>query len=230
MLIIDNEKHLKNRNQFNARSAAVLGFSKFGRNITFALNDKMKVNFKKIKKFLNKHKNEKIIIFGFTFIIWENFYKHLKNLFHKIRVKDFMSLTENLKNLNKQLSKIKIESIKKDKSKNLINDKKIGKICIREQVLKDLPPKELRAIIDQGKKEIKSGIVIAVSIFDNKLAVAVGISDDLTSKYNAVDLVKIASQVLGGKGGGGRKDFAQAGGVDKEKIEKVFTELSKNIN
>ena len=79
MLIIDNEKHLKNRNQFNARSAAVLGFSKFGRNITFALNDKMKVNFKKIKKFLNKHKNEKIIIFGFTFIIWENFYKHLKN-------------------------------------------------------------------------------------------------------------------------------------------------------
>ena len=70
----------------------------------------------------------------------------------------------------------------------------------------------------------------AISIFDNKLAVAVGISDDLTSKYNAVDLVKIASQVLGGKGGGGRKDFAQAGGVDKEKIEKVFTELSKNIN
>ena len=62
-----------------------------------------------------------------------------------------------------------MEAVQIDKSKNLINDKKIGKICIREQVLKDLPPKELRAIIDQGKKEIKSGIVIAVSIFDNKL-------------------------------------------------------------
>ncbi len=156
--------------------------------------------------------------------------KELEKFKMKPDYNDSLELTENLKNLNKQLSKIKIESIKKDKSKNLINDKKIGKICIREQVLKDLPPKELRAIIDQGKKEIKSGIVIAVSIFDNKLAVAVGISDDLTSKYNAVDLVKIASQVLGGKGGGGRKDFAQAGGVDKEKIEKVFTELSKNIN
>ena len=52
----------------------------------------------------------------------------------------------------------------------------------------------------------------------------------MTSKYNAVDLVKTASTILGGKGGGGRKDFAQAGGVDKNKIEKVFEEISKKIS
>ena len=56
-----------------------------------------------------------------------------------------------------------------------------------------------------------------------------GISKDLTSKYDAVKLVKIASEILGGKGGGGRKDFAQAGGVDKNKIEKAFKEISKKI-
>ena len=60
--------------------------------------------------------------------------------------------SENLKNLNKQLNKVKIESIKKDKSKNIIKDKKIGNILIREQILKDFPPKELRGIIIKEKK------------------------------------------------------------------------------
>ena len=114
--------------------------------------------------------------------------------------------------------------------KIIIKEKQIGKIKIREQLLKDFPPKELRAIIDQGKKEIESGIIICISIFEDKVGVAVGISKDLTSKYDAVDLVKIASETLGGKGGGGRKDFAQAGGVDKNKVEKAFKEILKRIN
>ena len=52
----------------------------------------------------------------------------------------------------------------------------------------------------------------------------------LTEKYDAVNLVKIASEILGGKGGGGRKDFAQAGGVEKNKVEKAFKEILKKIN
>ncbi len=155
--------------------------------------------------------------------------KELHFLKIKPDYKDELNLTENLKNLSKQLEKAKIENIKKDQSKNIIKEKKIGKIKIREQLLNDFPPKELRGIIDQGKKEIKSGIIISISIFENKLGVAVGISKDLTSKYDAVKLVKIASEILGGKGGGGRKDFAQAGGVDKNKIEKAFKEISKKI-
>ena len=101
---------------------------------------------------------------------------------------------------------------------------------MREQVLKDFPPKELRGIIDQGKKEIKSGIIICISIFEDKVGVAVGVTKDLTLKYDAVNLVKIASKILGGKGGGGRKDFAQAGGVNKSKIDDVFKEISKKTN
>ena len=91
-------------------------------------------------------------------------------------LKENLDLSENLKNLNKQLNKVRIESIKKDKNKNIIKDKKIGNILIREQILKDFPPKELRSVIDQGKKDIKSGIVISISTFEDKVGLAVGVS------------------------------------------------------
>jgi alanyl-tRNA synthetase len=156
--------------------------------------------------------------------------KDLKKLKINPNYKNNLDLDENLKNLKKQLNIAKIENIKKDKNKNIIKDKKIGKILIREQILKDFPPKELRSIIDQGKKDIKSGIIISISTFEDKVGVAVGVSQDLTSNYDAVHLVKIASEILGGKGGGGRKDFAQAGGLDKNKIEIVFKEISKKIS
>ncbi len=156
--------------------------------------------------------------------------KELRNLKIRPDYKENLNLSENLKNMNKQLNKVRIESIKKDKSKNIIKDKKIGNLLIREQILKDFPSKELRTIIDQGKKDIKSGIIVCISTFEDKVGLAVGVSRDLTSKYDAVDLVKTASSILGGKGGGGRKDFAQAGGVDKSKINEAFKEVSKKIS
>jgi len=141
-----------------------------------------------------------------------------------------LELTENVKNLNKQLETIKIQNIVKNKSKNVIKDKKIGSFTLRNQVLTDFPPKELRNIIDQSKKEIKEGIVVAFAIFEGKVGVAVGVTNQLTKKFDAVTLVKFASEILGGKGGGGRKDFAQAGGSNKDKIEKAIESLSKKIN
>ena len=141
-----------------------------------------------------------------------------------------LELSENLKILSKQLEKIKIQNVIKDKRKNVIKDKKMGSFIFRQQVLIDFPPKELRRIIDQGKKDIKKGIVVGISTFEGKVGVAVGVTEDLTTKYNAVVLVKSASEVLGGKGGGGRKDFAQAGGSNKDSIEKAFKVLSEKIN
>jgi len=72
--------------------------------------------------------------------------------------------------------------------------------------------------------------VVGFSTFEGKVGVAVGVTIKLTKQYDAVTLVKIASEVLGGKGGGGRKDFAQAGGANKDKIEEAFKTLSKKIN
>ena len=140
-----------------------------------------------------------------------------------------MELSENFKNLNKQLEKIKIQNVIKDKSKNVIKDKKIGSFILRQQVLTDFPPKELRSVIDQGKKDIKQGIVVSISTFEGKVGVAVGVTKELTKKYDAVMLVKTASEVLGGKGGGGREDFAQAGGSNKDKIKDAFKALSDKI-
>ncbi len=144
--------------------------------------------------------------------------------------KESLNLSENLKNLTKQLDKIKIENVIKDTKKNIIKDKKIGLFTLRQQILTDFPPKELRRIIDQGKKDIKKGIVVAISTFEGKVGVAVGVTKELTTKYNAITIVKTASEVLGGKGGGGRKDFAQAGGSNKDSIEKVFKILNEKIN
>jgi len=100
----------------------------------------------------------------------------------------------------------------------------------RQQVLTDFPPKELRAVIDQGKKDIKDGIVVSISTFEGKVGVAVGLTKELTKKFDAVQLVKLASEILGGKGGGGRKDFAQAGGSNKEKIDEAFKILYDEIS
>ena len=72
--------------------------------------------------------------------------------------------------------------------------------------------------------------MVGFSTFEGIVGVAVGIRNKLTKKYDAVSLVRIASEVLGGKGGGGRKDFAQAGGTNKAKIEEAFKTLSKKIN
>ncbi len=144
--------------------------------------------------------------------------------------KDDLELSINIKNLNKQLETIKIQNIIKNKSKNVIKDKKIGSFTLRHQVLTDFPSKELRSIVDQSKKDIKEGIVVGFSTFEEKVGVAVGVTNKLTKQYDAVMLVKIASEVLGGKGGGGRKDFAQAGGTNKDKIEEAFNTLSKKIN
>jgi len=143
--------------------------------------------------------------------------------------KDDLELSENIKNLNKQLDKIKIQNIIKDKNKNIIKDKKIGSFILRYQMLIDLQPKELRNIVDQSKKDIKEGIVVSFSTFEDKVGVAVGVTNELTKKYDAVSLVKIVSETLGGKGGGGRKDFAQAGGANKDKIEEAFKILSNKI-
>ena len=144
--------------------------------------------------------------------------------------KEGLELSENFKNLNKQLEKIKIQNVLKDKNKNAIKDKKVGSFTLRQQVLTDFPPKELRSVIDQGKKDIKKGIVVSISTFEGKVGVAVGITKELIKKYDAVMLVKTASKILGGKGGGGRKDFAQAGGSNKDKIEDALKALSKKIS
>lgn len=77
MLIIDSPSVIKNRAMFSARGAGILGFSIFGADRTYALNDDMEIDFPAIEAFLERHKGQKILLFGFTFMIWQHFYKEL---------------------------------------------------------------------------------------------------------------------------------------------------------
>ncbi len=134
-----------------------------------------------------------------------------------------------IKELNKELEKLSINEIINNKSKNIIKDEKINGVFIRTQKIDGLPPKELRRLIDSGKKEIGEGIVIIFANKDDKVGLAVGITDKFKNKYDAVKLVKNASEIIGGKGGGGRPDFAQAGGVNKDKIDDALESLKTLI-
>ena len=97
------------------------------------------------------------------------------------------------------------------------------------KLVADTHPKELKAFVDDMMQNIGSGIIALCSDKDNKASIVVGVSNDLTAKYNAVDLVRTAAEVLGGKGGGGRPDMAQAGGTDTKKITEALAKIKQMI-
>ena len=134
-----------------------------------------------------------------------------------------------IKDLTKQFDQLFVKSILSDKSNNIIKDETINKIKVRFQKVIDLPPKDLRKLVDIGKKELEEGIIIVFAIKDGKIGLAVGVTDKLTNKYDAVKFVKTGSEIVGGKGGGGRSDFAQAGGIEENKIEDAFNKLKSLI-
>ena len=160
----------------------------------------------------------------------KNVKKALENLKIKPIYKSDLSSSENLKVLKKQLDQANVKNIIKDKSKNIIKDNKVGDFIFRYQTIKNLPSKELRTIVDVGKKDIKKGVLIVFSTLDGKVGVSVGVTKDLIKKFDAVELVKVAASILGGKGGGGRKDFAQAGGDNENKIEEASQAVLKKIS
>jgi len=135
-----------------------------------------------------------------------------------------------IKDLNRQFEKLSVGSILKDRSKNIIKDEDINNIKVRFQKVLELPFKDLRKLIDEGKKELKEGILVIYAVNEGKVGLAVGVTKGLKNKFDAVKLVKVGSEIIGGKGGGGRTDFAQAGGTLVDKIEDSFENIKKLIN
>ena len=93
-----------------------------------------------------------------------------------------------------------------------------------------LPNNDLKALADEGKAKVKSGVVaIANTAPDGKGGLVVGVTDDLTTQFNAVDLVRAGAEALGGKGGGGRPDLAQAGGPDGSRADQALEAIAAKI-
>jgi alanyl-tRNA synthetase len=106
----------------------------------------------------------------------------------------------------------------------------IGAYKVMTRVVQGLEPKDLRGLIDEGKAQLGSGIVAMVGVSpEGKTGLAVGVTADLAGKISAVDLVKIGAEALGGKGGGGRPDFAQAGGADPGKAEAALAAIAARV-
>ncbi len=98
------------------------------------------------------------------------------------------------------------------------------------RVLQGVAPKDLRSVVDDAKTSLGSGIAAIVGVSeDGKAAIAVGVTEDLTSKVSAVDLVRAASEAVGGKGGGGRPDMAQAGGPDGAKADDAIAAMKSVV-
>jgi alanyl-tRNA synthetase len=97
------------------------------------------------------------------------------------------------------------------------------------QALDGVPAKDLRGLADDAKKRMGSGIAAFVAVNDGKAALLVGVTDDLVDRFNAVDLVRTGAEALGGKGGGGRPDMAQAGGPDGAAADKALAAIREMI-
>lgn len=141
------------------------------------------------------------------------------------------SLIEEKKKLEKELGDLRRRlatagtSSKKDK--NFVN---VGDTSFVGRVLEGVPPRELKGLVDEIKNEIESGIVAVISKESKKASLVVGVTKDLEGKYNAIDLVRLGVTALGGKGGGGRWDMAQAGGSDYENGELALEKIKKAIS
>ncbi|MFT2212825.1 alanine--tRNA ligase [Rhizobium giardinii] len=144
----------------------------------------------------------------------------------KVQPAEVLSRVETLMDERRKLERELNEAKKKlalgggDANGSADQVQEIGGVKFLGKVVTGVEPKDLKSLADDGKKSLGSGIVTFVGVSaDGKASAVVAVTDDLTGRFSAVDLVRVASAALGGKGGGGRADMAQAGGPDGAKAK-----------
>ena len=108
--------------------------------------------------------------------------------------------------------------------------KEISGIKFAGKTLDGVPAKDLKSLADDLKGQVGSGVVALISVNDGKASLVVGVTDDLAEKISAVDLVRAGSEAVGGKGGGGRPDMAQAGGPDGGNADAAINAIEEAIS
>ncbi|MCX2722106.1 alanine--tRNA ligase [Roseibium salinum] len=108
--------------------------------------------------------------------------------------------------------------------------KEAGVFKLMARKVDGINPKDLKGMADEAKVQLGSGVVVLISVAeDGKAAIVTAITQDLTDKVSAVDLVRIGSEALGGRGGGGRPDMAQAGGPDGSKADAAIAAIEAHL-
>ncbi|PWC84960.1 alanyl-tRNA synthetase [Azospirillum sp. TSH100] len=107
--------------------------------------------------------------------------------------------------------------------------KDVAGVKLAARVVEGLPAKDLKPMADELKKQVGSGVVVLIASNEGKASIVIGVTDDLTAALSAVDLVRVGAEALGGKGGGGRPDMAQAGGPDASLAHAAIEAIEKAI-
>ncbi|MGH7001446.1 MAG: DHHA1 domain-containing protein, partial [Stellaceae bacterium] len=107
--------------------------------------------------------------------------------------------------------------------------KDVAGVKFAARALDNVPAKELKSLADDLKKELGSGVVALVAREEGKASIVVGVTPDLIQRFDAVELVRLGAAVLGGKGGGGRPDMAQAGGPDPSQAEAALAAIERAL-
>lgn len=138
-------------------------------------------------------------------------------------------LLEERKGLEKEVQTLRQRLATAGNGSEALKPEIINGVPFFKRHLKDIPPQNLKPIVDELKSEFKSGIFAIASEMEGKVSLVLAISPDLLSSFNAIDLIRKVVPIIGGKGGGGRPDLAQAGGSIIEGIEPLFQALIEEI-
>ena len=107
--------------------------------------------------------------------------------------------------------------------------REVGGVSFAGKILEGMPTKDLKGLADDMKSQLGSGVVAVISNMGGKASLVVGVSDDLTRRFNAVDLVQTGAMAVGGNGGGGRPDMAQAGGPNGASCKMALDAIAQAI-
>jgi alanyl-tRNA synthetase len=138
-------------------------------------------------------------------------------------------LSEDRKRLERELAEAKRQLAMGGGRTNADEPIETGGVKFLARILEGVEAKDLRMIIDQAKDLIKSGVIVFGARGEGKAAIAIGVTADLSARLNAVELIKPAVEALGGKGGGGRPDMAQAGGPDASRLEAALDAVREAV-
>jgi alanyl-tRNA synthetase len=142
-----------------------------------------------------------------------------------------LALSEDRRRLERELADAKKALALAGPSRGETGDaaKEIAGVKTVLRVVEGVNAKDLKGLADDAKMKIGSGVVAFAAVAEGRASLVVGVTDDLTKRISAVDLVKLGAEALGGKGGGGRPDMAQAGGPDGTKAQAALDAIAKRL-
>ena len=139
------------------------------------------------------------------------------------------ALQEERRKFERELKELKVKLASTAESNEQQAFKVIGGVNFLSRTLEGVSAGDLKSIADDLKKQIKSGVVAVGSQTEGKGSIVVAVTTDLTDKLNAVEYVKVAAEAMGGKGGGGRPDMAQAGGPDGHRLPEAIKAIERSL-